>query len=357
MRTVCYTCRDEDCDCEHGILDPVYKEPKPSDETDADANLTGIWEYADLPSVDPVSMGEGDTPLVASPKLADECGVSEFYVKDEGRNPTGSVRDRGMTVAVSVAASEGAEGVSLFSTGNGGVSAAAYAARAGIDSEVYLPSRARHDAKSLINVHGGDMNVVRGRLGDARESFEDARGDTVSASVAPFETPYRHDGLKTLGYEVREELDEIDHVVCPVGNGEVFLGLDKSLDEDTRIHAVQSSGCSPVVDAFSSEYQPCDSPDTVVGDLEVADTPAGHVIPQLDRGDAVAVDDSEALDSAVDLASTDGTEVSPSGGVAVAGALRLSENFDEDDTVVVITPASGRAYADVLRSQMMSRGV
>ncbi|MDY6775114.1 MAG: pyridoxal-phosphate dependent enzyme [Halobacteria archaeon] len=357
MRIVCYTCRDENCDCEHGVLDPVYGEIRDENgldtDVDSDSIRIGIWEYSDLPSVEPVTMGEGDTPLVASPKLADGCGVSQLYVKDEGHNPTGSVRDRALSVAVSVAASEGAEGVSLFSTGNGGVSAAAYAARGGLKSEVYLPSRARHDAKSLINVHGGDMNVVRGRRRDARESFEPSES---SVSVAPFETPYRHDGLKTVGYEIQTQLDDVDHVVCPVGNGELFLGLDKSLDEDTRIHAVQTSGCSPVVDAFGSEYQPCDSPDTVVGDLEVADTAAGDLIPRLGRGEGITVDDSDALDLGLEAAS-DGVELSPSGGVAAAGALRLSENFDEDDTVVIINPASGRAYADVLRSQMMSRGV
>ena len=208
--------RCPDCD---GILDPAY---------DYDAlGLTretlsgdgpGLWRYESLmpfPASVAVSLDEGNTPLVEAPKLADELGVGEVYIKDEGRNPTGTFKDRGQAMAMTAAAQHGAETVALATAGNAGQAASAYAANADIDSEVFVPTRASFVNKAMINVHGGEMTVVEGRIGDAGAAYDDAIAENEEwHSVKTFVTPYRHEGKKTMLYETVEQLDWAvpDHV-------------------------------------------------------------------------------------------------------------------------------------------------
>lgn len=346
MRLVCLDCGRKvergRCVC-GGSLDPKYEE---AGETDG----VGIWRYSDLPvdHKDAVSMGEGGTPIVELSGNVGE-GVDKFYVKDEGRNPTGSVCDREMSVALSVAANEGVDTVSLYSPGNSGVSAAAYAARAGIDCRVYVPYRAPYDVKAMINVHGGDMQVVRGRLQQARERSEEAG----LYSVSSFDTPYRHDALKTVAYEIIRVLKP-DHVICPVGDGTLYMGLDKALPQDVSLHAVQPEGCAPIVKTYISGKPGLSvSPDTVVGELEDPDPPGDrYVLKALEnRGDAVMVSDSDVLETALQAAGC-GVELSLEGAVAVAGCSELGVG----GTVVAVNPSMGRFYADALRNRIMYHG-
>src|SRR5699024_7309770 len=128
-------------------------------------------------------------------------------VEGEGRDPAGSFKDRGHALAVSAASQHGASDIALASAGNAGQSAAAYAARAGLDSHVFVPSRANFVNKAMINVHGGDMTVVGGRFADAAAACSDALEDHDWYSTNSFSTPYRHDGKKTMLYEIVEQLD------------------------------------------------------------------------------------------------------------------------------------------------------
>ena len=130
-----------------------------------------------------VSIDEGGTPLIGVPDLADELGVAGVAIKDEGRNPTGSLADRKLALAVAAAVADGADRVGTPSTGNGAQSAAAYAARAGIESNGFVPTRCPFLNKAMVNVHGGDMYVVEGRYEDAVDAFEDS--DESFVSVAP----------------------------------------------------------------------------------------------------------------------------------------------------------------------------
>lgn len=348
MKLVCIECGREGegsrCKC-GGLLDPRYEARDTLARRD-------MWRYSDLPVPpdDAVSMGEGGTPLVGVDELA-PAGVDRFLVKDEGRNPTGSVHDRSMSAAVSKVAGEDVDSVSLYSAGDSGVSAAAYAARAGLDCMVYVPSRAPFGAKALINVHGGDMTVVPGRLPEARREAGENLGGATSLSA--FDPPYLHDALKTVAYETVESVDA-DHVVCPVGSGALYLGLHKGLPSDVGLHAVQPEGCAPFVRAHESgEYTAWSSPDTVVGEVEDPDPPgAEYVLDALEsRGGAVAVSDDDALDAALEAAGL-GLELSPAGGVAVAGMGELGL----DGTVVVVNPAAGGRYADVLRNRLVYHG-
>ncbi|MFT4949379.1 MAG: threonine synthase [Natronomonas sp.] len=361
--------RCSECD---GLLDAVY-------DHDSAAELSGhgLGRYAPLlPFVNEalVSLGTGGTPLVAVPELADELGVAATYVKDEGRNPTGAFADRGVALAVTAASEAGADDIALPTTGNAGQAAAAHAARAGLASHSFVPSRTPFVNKAMINVHGGDMSVVEGRYPEARESFADH--DEGWASLAPFENPYRHEGAKTLAYELAEAvtLDGApDAVVHPTAHGTGIVGLHKGfrdlrkrnrVDAAPRLHAVQPEGCSPVVDAVEREAETVSAvehPDTICGPLEVPEPAGGRqVIEALranDRG-AVAVSDDALLEGATGLAAG-GLTMGATGGAAVAGARQLADRgaFDPDDVVVLVNPTTGNKEEDILRSHLMKQGI
>ncbi|WP_424019544.1 threonine synthase [Halorientalis pallida] len=348
-------------------------------ETATDRRYEGIARYAELlpfTAETLVTMDEGATPLVACPDLADEWGVGEVYVKDEGRNPTGSVADRGMAVAVTAAVEAGAEDVALPTTGIEGQAAAAYAARAGLDSHSFVPSRATFDAKAMINVHGGDMEVVGGRYGDAVDSFRETVAEEGWHSLSPFGTPYRREGQKTLAYELVEQLDWAapDAVVYPTGEGVGLVGAhagaqelaELGIVEDTpAMYAAQADGCAPVVEAFEAgdeDTEVWERPDTICGGIEIPDPAGGADVLAAIResdGGAVATEDREALEGAVSIAQSEGVEIGASAGVAASGAAALADRgeFGPDDTVVLVNTLPGNAEADILRNHLVSKGI
>ena len=339
-----------------------------------------MWRFADLlpfPAAAATSAGEGATPLVECPTLADELGVGRLLVKDEGQNPTGSVADRDLAVAVTAAAAAGATDLALPSAGNDGHAAAAYAGRAGLDAHVFVPSRAGFVQKAMINVHGGDMSVVEGRLPDAAAAYEDAlAGNDAWHAVAPFAEPYRLQGRKTLLYEVVDALGGApDAVVYPTGEGAGIVGayeaagellaLDE-IDELPRLYAAQASGCAPIARAAEAaetdEIEPWGRPDTICADVEVPDPAAGGWALSAIRetgGGAVATDDDAILESAVTVAGHEGLSTSPSGAAAASGAWELASEgaFGPEDTVVLVNTGAGAKAPDVLRSHLMGQGI
>ncbi|WP_135302551.1 threonine synthase [Haloarcula amylovorans] len=317
------------------------------------------------------SIDEGETPSVSMSDLADELGVASVALKDEGRNPTGSLADRKLAPAVTAAVQRGADRVATPSTGNGAQSAAAHAARAGIDSKGFVPSRCPFLNKAMVNVHGGDMRVVEGRYSDAVAVFEDSDDEFVS--LAPGQ-PFRIAGGTALAFEILDDRDTApDAVVHPTGHGETIVGLERgfSLAVETglaetvpRLYAVQPTDCSPIADAVAdgaSDPIPVEHPDTIVGPLEVPDPAAGTAaIAALDAtdGEAVAVSDEAVLGGAVDGCEM-GPEVGATGGTAVAGVRALADRdaFDADADVVLVNPVAGSKEADLLRSHLMSQGL
>ena len=369
--------RCPDCD---GALDPSYDlgASEVTTESLTPDPSAGIAAYADLlpfPAGALVTAGEGATPLVDCPDLADALGVGAVYVKDEGHSTTGAAIDRGMALAVSAAVGHGASDVAVPSMGNGGQAGAAYAARAGIDSHSFVPSRTPFVNKAMINVHGGDMSVVGGRYADAAGAFADAMDEEDWHSLAPVETPYRHEGAKTLAYEIAAQLDWVapDAVVQPTGHGTEVLGLEKGfreltelafLDEQPRLCAAQAAGCAPIATAWEDAADDTDAwetPDTIVGPLEIPDPAAGdRVLDALEAtgGAAIATPDQDILEGATSLAQA-GVTMGASGGAAHSAAQALSEDgaFESDDVVVLVNPTSGNKEADVLRSHLMSKGI
>ncbi|MFB6303837.1 MAG: pyridoxal-phosphate dependent enzyme [Haloferacaceae archaeon] len=351
-------------------LDPTY-------DYDAVPDVGAAASARDLdalrPFAAPLSADEGGTPLVDAPSLAGELDVGRVRLKDEGRNPTGSFVDRGMALAVTAATDAGTEPLALAAAGDAGQSAAAYAGRADLRAYAFVPSRAPFANKAMVNVHGAEMRVSGGRYPDAVAALE-ADLATDHYSLQEFTSPYRHEGAKTVAHEVAAALDWTvpDAVVVPVGTGELLVGVEKGFRElrdlglteaVPRLVAAQPEGCAPVVEAHEEglddpavpEY-----PDTICGELEIPDPAGGRLaLRALDRsgGEAVAVPDDDALESAVAATKTTAVEVGTAGGVAVAAAWALADTFDADADVTVVNPATGLKTPDVLRSHLMGQGV
>jgi len=368
--------RCPDCD---GVLDATYGRDALSPSALADRPRS-MWRYRELlpfAPADAVSMAEGGTPLVAAPGLADELGVASVYVKDEGRNPTGTIDDRAASVAVTAAVAADATDVALSTTGEDGQSAAAYAARAGLASHSFVPTRASFTSKAMVNVHGGDMSVVEGRIGDADAAFADAVAEEDDwHPVQAFATPYAHDGLGTAYAEVAEELDWTtpDRVIHATGRGAGLYGFYKAAralsdlgltDELPRLYAAQAEGCAPIVRAFEegrASHEPWEHPDTICGRIEIPDPAGSSLALEALRGTdggAVAVPDADALEGATSLAESAGLELGASSGAAVAAARELADRgeLDADDTLVLVNAGAGSKDDDILRSHLMSKGI
>lgn len=362
-----------------GVLDPSY-DYDAVDLEPADVDRGGSqWRYAELlplPRERAATTDEGGTPLVECAKLADELGVKTVFVKDEGRNPTGSIADRGASLGVSMARESGAKAVGLASTGVGGQAVAAAAGRADLEATVFVPARSGFTTKAMINVHGGEMTVAGGRIREAEEAYADASKGEDWYPMSAFEIPYRHEGTKTVGYEIAESLEwEVpDAVVVPTGEGTGVLGIEKGfreleelgfVDRVPAIYAAQASGCAPIAEAFEAseeEVEPVEHPDTICGDIEIPDPTAGrHVLDALSRsgGGAVATDDGSILEAAIAVAKGEGLEFSPSAASAASGTWELAERgvWDGSETVVIVNTASANKEADVLRSHLMGKGI
>jgi threonine synthase len=361
-----------------GILDPAY-DYDAVDLTRADIEaepFDSLWRYDALrpcPREPAVSLGEGATPLVECPNLADAMGVGKVFFKDEGHNPTGTFKDRGQTGALTAAAQHDADTVALNTAGNAGQAAAAYAARAGMDAHVWLPERAGYTQKAMVEVHGGELHVVEGEITDAGAAYAERMADEDWYSAKTFVTPYRHETKKSMVYETIEQLNwEVpDAVVYPTGGGVGLVGMHKGAtefrdlgltDELPAMYAAQAEGCAPVVRAWEEgesvhEAWGGDNITTVLNGIAVPDPGASPLI--LDAleesgGGAVATSDEDVLDAAIEIAQTEGLEMGATCAAAASGAFKLAAEGElgEDDTVVLLNTGAGSKDVDTLRSHL-----
>lgn len=351
-----------------GALDAAY-DLAAVDDAEAAAGLVDSL----LPAADRPTAGEGETPLVEASGMADEVGVEALYVKDEGRNPTGSFVDRGMSLAVGAVEAAAADGedvepLALAAAGDAAQSLAAYASRADLRSYGFVPARCPTPVKAMVNVHGGEMRVAGGRYPDAVDGVADLQSHT---SLQEFDAPFRHEGAKAIAHEVAADLGGVPGtVVVPVGTGELLVGVAKGFrervdlglaDEVPDLLAVQPTGCAPVVeahDAGATEVGSTTHPDTIAGELEIPEPAGGELaLRTLARhdGDAVAVGDPDLQEGAVAATSTTGLEVGLAGGAAAAAAWERAG--DLAGPVVLLNPNSGFKTSDVLRSHLLGQGV
>jgi len=322
---------------------------------------TGVWRYSSLlPKVGKiVTLNEGNTPLVKAENLGGRIGLKNLYVKFEGANPTGSFKDRGMTVGVSMALKFGQKSVACASTGNTSASMSAYAARAGLRSFVFLPDGYVAAGKLLQAVaHGATIVRVRGNFDDALRTLL-SHSSELGVYVLNSVNPYRVEGQKTIAFEIWEELGEApDFVVYPVGNAaniasgwKGFLELkEASLSGSLpRMVGVQAEGAAPIARAFSegrSEISPVERPETVATAIRIGRPLSWKKALRAIRdskGTAVTVSDREILKAQVDLARAEGVFAEPAGAASVAGIVKLSKEglFKSDDTVVAVVTGHG----------------
>jgi threonine synthase len=279
-------------------------------------------------------MGEGDTPLVEAPHLSELTGC-EVYLKLEGANPTGSFKDRGMTVAVSAAMAEGAEAVICASTGNTAASAAAYAARAGLRGAVIVPEGKIATGKlAQALVHGARVIALRGNFDQALTLVRQLV-DRHPISLVNSVNDYRIEGQKTGAFEVVDEVGAPDVLCIPVGNAGNVTSWWKGFQEEgeaPRLHGYQAEGAAPLVHGA-----PVDQPETVASAIRIGNPARWEDAMNAftaSRGEVRAVSDAEILDAYELLGTREGVFCEPASAASVAGLLRYGA---EGRVVCVLT--------------------
>jgi len=328
------------------------------------------WRYrALLPLLDgeaPVSLGEGLTPMIESPALAKAMGVRRLWIKDEGQNPTASFKARGMSAAMTRARHAGVPGVVVPTAGNAGAALAAYGAAAGLAVQVFAPRTTPRPILDTIEAMGATLVRIDGHIGDAGKLAMAFAAEHGFFNVSTLREPYRVEGMKTMGFEMAEQLDWRlpDAVVYPTGGGEGTIGIWKAIEEmkaagwlaaDTtqpRYVVAQAEGCAPIARAFASgaeKAEPWVNPVTYAAGLRVPSPLGDRLLLRVLRdtkGVAGAASESDIASWTRALATATGIDAAPEGGCALS-VLRdavLRGDIANDAEVVVFNTGSGASY-------------
>ncbi|WFG39140.1 threonine synthase [Candidatus Lucifugimonas marina] len=331
-----------------------------------------MWRYREvMPVVDPaniVTLGEGFTPLRQAGRLGKHLGMSDLLIKDEGVNPTGSFKARGLSAAVSKALELKQMKLTMPSAGNAAGAMSAYAAAAGMEAHVYMPKDAPIANQIECVAYGADLNLVDGFITDAGRISGEAAEEHGLFDVSTLKEPYRAEGKKTMGYEIVEQLrfEVPDVVIYPTGGGTGIVGIWKALDEmeqlgwigseRPRMVCVQAEGCAPLVTAYNKGEEfadPFPNPKTLAAGMRVPAAVGDFLVIRAVResgGTALTVTDDQMVDSVRDMASFEGIFPAPEGG-ATLSALQLlldSGEIGKDERVVLLNTGSAVKYLDVL---------
>jgi threonine synthase len=315
-----------------------------------------------------VTLGEGDTPLLHLQHLGAELGIPNLYLKEEGVNPTGSFKARGMASAVSKARELGIVKVVIPSAGNAGGALAAYAARTGMDARIIMPKTSPSTNLHETEIMGASLTLVDGLIDQAGKIAGQYSSSEGYFNLATFKEPYRVEGKKVMGYEIAESLGWRlpDVVLYPTGGGTGLIGMWKAFNElkslgwlETdrlpRMISVQADGCAPVVKAIEDNSETCEpwqEASTIATGLCVPKSFADRLILQTIReshGTAVSISDDEIISWQQRLARSEGVFSCPEGAATLAGLEKLvhSAQVDPGETMVVLNTASGIKYIDV----------
>lgn len=329
-----------------------------------------LWRYrALLPIHDheqPVSLGEGGTPLLDAPALARLSGVRRLWIKDEALNPTASFKARGMSAAVTRARALGARGFVVPTAGNAGAALAAYGAAAGLPVHVFAPDSTPAPILATVRALGASLVLVPGHIGDAGRAARAFAAEHGLLDMSTLREPYRVEGKKTMGIEVAEQLGWRlpDAIVYPTGGGTGLIGMWKAFAElraaawlpaDAplpRMIVAQAAGCAPMVKAFAAgadHGEPWPDPDTHASGLRVPGPLGDRLILRALResgGDAAAVGESAIREGTAALAGATGIDAAPEGGCALAvlQLLVAQGRLDTGAEVVVFNTGSGASY-------------
>ncbi len=322
-----------------------------------------MWRYAEvLPEAEPVSLGEGFTPLLPSREHAN------LYIKDEGLNPTGSFKARGLCAAVTMARMYGLKKLAIPSAGNAASALAAYAAAAAIEAHIFMPREVPMANRVECESYGARVTLVNGLISDCARMVAERTEKEGWFDVSTLKEPFRLEGKKTMGYELVEQLGwrVPQGIIYPCGGGVGLIGMWKAFDEmeelgwigseRPKMIAVQASGCAPVVKAWEEEKPTSElwaNASTSAAGLRVPKPYGDYLILEIlrkSKGKAIAATDDEINDALLHWARVEGMFASPEGAASLAAYRKLRENgfFNTNDTVVLFNTGSGLKYLDVI---------
>ena len=329
---------------------------------------TGMWRYRSvLPDAEPVTLGEGWTPMLCSKRMPN------VFLKEEGANPTGTFKARGLALAVTMARHYGLKKLAVPSAGNAAGALAAYAAAAGIESHIFMPLDVPFANYVEATVYGAQVTLVDGLISDCARIVSERKEKEGWFDISTMKEPFRVEGKKTMGYELVEQLDweYPDAVFYPTGGGVGLIGMWKAFEEmeqlgwvkpgrRPRMIAVQAAGCAPVVRAFEQGdpvSQAWKNASTFASGLRVPKPYGDAVMLEILResgGVALSVTDKQLLDSILDWGRNEGIFLSPEGAAAVAGYDRLLQTgyLKPTDRVVLFNTGAGLKYTDVTAEAM-----
>ena len=365
-QTLCTQCPDQPAGALYVRYDLTHLQGRSAQEVvgnDATSPWSGMWRYrAVLPDVEPVTLGEGWTPMLRSKR---HPGA---FVKEEGANPTGSFKARGLALAVTMARHYGLKKLAVPSAGNAAGALAAYAAASGIEAHIFMPRDVPLANYVEAMAYGANVTLVDGVISDCARIVGERKQREGWFDISTLKEPFRVEGKKTMGYELVEQLgwEYPDAVFYPTGGGVGLIGMWKAFEEleqlgwvkpgkRPRMFAIQSSGCAPVVQAFNegaAASQMWQNAETAASGLRVPKAYGDYIILDILRasgGMAVAVSDDDIFASLRDWAANEGIFLSPEGAAATAAYDQLLATgvLDASHRVVLFNTGAGLKYTDV----------
>jgi len=332
-----------------------------------------MWRFSEMmPLLDgeePVTLGEGFTPLFHVKSLGATVGLDRLYVKDESLNPTNSFKARGLSAAVTRARYLGARTITLPTAGNAGNAAAAYAAAAGLGCEVFIPRDAKRPFVDECRLYGANVTLVDGLITDAGRIAAERGQAHGWYDVSTLKEPYRIEGKKTMAYELAEQMDWSwpDWIVYPTGGGTGMVGMWKAFSEieeigwvkkrrRPRMVSVQAENCAPIVRALVSgapKAEPWVGATTIADGLRVPRAIGDFLILRAIResgGTAVSVTDAAMIDGMLSIGKCSGISAAPEGGATLAAVRQLvhAGMIKKDESVVLFNTGGALKYLDVL---------
>ncbi|MFO8019675.1 MAG: threonine synthase [Promethearchaeia archaeon] len=351
------------------VLFPKYNIEKAKEYLSKDQiqqkKVYNIWRLNELmPVREPkfrISLGEGWTPLVKLDNYGSAFGLKNLYLKDEGQNPTGTFKSRGLCSAVSRGRELGIQDFVIPSAGNAGAALSSYTAHAGVNSHIFAPEDAPEFIRKEIEVMGGDLVLVDGLIDHAGEKAKTAEKENGWFSVSTLKEPYRVEGKKTMGFELAEQLDWTlpDVIIYPTGGGTGIIGMWKAFSEleelgligskRPRMVSVQPEGCQPIVRAFEQGKKfaaKWEDAHSFAGGIRVPSAIGDYLILQALResdGTAIAVPDSDIKTAMYELAKQEGVMLCPEAAATVDAAKKLLKKgfLDKDEKIVLFGTGSG----------------
>jgi len=331
-----------------------------------------LWRYGEMLPVQGESfrytLGEGFTPMLPVSRLGKALGLSQLYAKDEGINPTGSFKARGLVMAVSRAAELGVKALAIPSAGNAGSAAAAYGARAGLPVYVYLPQDVPPAFLAEIKALGAQITLVDGLITDCAKLVRQGADEGRWFDLSTLKEPYRVEGKKTMGYEIAEQMgwQLPDVIVYPTGGGTGIVGIWKAFAEmealgwigskRPRMISVQSAGCAPIVRAYEQGVELAEmwqNAATIADGLRVPAAVGDFLILRAVResgGTALAVSDDEIRAAQIEIGRSEGIFVAPEAAATAAALPHLlaAGKIQADERIVLLITGNGLKYMHLL---------